>query len=339
MKWIAIFSCLFAGLTAFGGIWAAFKQEKDKATDAADHLKFQKWLLRHPASLVLLGSLLGAGASVWGVLLQENEKRADKVQVSEKEKEVANQNADFERELRSRADAQLLLQRELADKSDENSKSQSKLREKSDKIAEAQVQLRKKSDEIASLNKEIAEAQVKLREKSDEIVSTVTGGNSYCRVILSKPIGNLEAEIILFNVGRFPVYDVIVYIADSIAAKKTLDRKKTFDQMMGKKEQLAANTFSDYLNALSSAIKTISIGTLASEGGQLIGELKLPYPEKASYTIHIIARNGTVVQQIEFLRVNGNWETASRIYFNDKLIKEEVDNRFPRNAIGQVEWE
>ena len=66
--------------------------------------------------------------------------------------------------------------------------------------------------------------------------------------------------------------------------------------------------------------------------------LSLPDTEKQSYNIHIMSRNGSVMQMVRFLKVNGEWRIASKTMRGDDVLEEVIDPDFPRNESGEVQW-
>jgi hypothetical protein len=58
--------------------------------------------------------------------------------------------------------------------------------------------------------------------------------------------------------------------------------------------------------------------------------------------IFISARNGFVDQLLRARRLHGRWIFASKVmrgYKNDEVLLEKIDEGFPRNKQGQVDWQ
>lgn len=66
-----------------------------------------------------------------------------------------------------------------------------------------------------------------------------------------------------------------------------------------------------------------------------------PAGDSAVYAILMESRNGSIVQIIQIRKVRDQWTTASRILtFPDmeKTLFEQVDDNYPRDEFGNVEW-
>jgi hypothetical protein len=256
-----------------------------------------------PGIVILIGAIISALGAWWAYHKQDRDR------------------LQFERDLRQKSDEIASLYQTLA-------KSQRELREKADSQVQIQQELVKKSDEVAQLNREIAQAQRDLRFKSDEIAelnrtiaASVTGGDSFCYIDMSS-YGANEALLMLVHQGRFPLYDISIRIVDL----------QKFD--------LIKNI--PTLEALSSAQVTLRAGNLAPNQSSLLTKLPLPNTDLQAFNIFISARNGFVDQLLRARRLHGRWIFASKVmrgYKNDEVLLEKIDEGFPRNKQGQVDWQ
>lgn len=297
-----------------------------------------------PSVIVFIGvviTVLGALVGGFGALRSSQRQSQRQVELREKADEVA----ESQRELRKRSDEQVEFQRELRKKSDEIAalnqtiaESQKDLREKADVQAQAQTQLRQKSEEIADLNRLIANAQVELRKRSDEVAElnkqiafSVTGGDSYCYVLLPDPVAN-NARIVVIQQGKYPLYDVSIRIVDI----------NKFEEV---KRQFPTLTFDNI--KLSETL--ISAGNLSPGQAIIVNDpVRLLNADKLSFNIFIFARSGRFTEQLRLIKVEGVWKTAMRVEKDNNsdenpnapstLLKEQIDPDFPRNEDGTVNW-
>jgi hypothetical protein len=129
---------------------------------------------------------------------------------------------------------------------------------------------------------------------------------------------------------KYPLYDVTVTIADmeNIHAKQEEIRQKwgTLDDPV----------FESY-KQLESLKETHIIGTFVPPRNVLLGPYPLPdNSDNRGYEIRITARNGFIAQQIHFLKVDGKWVMAEKIFKGPKaeVIQQFFDPQFPRNKWG-----
>lgn len=172
-----------------------------------------------------------------------------------------------------------------------------------------------------------------LREKSDKIAELsaensmfVTGGNSYCYIVFSKPNLNSNSSIImLVTEGKYPLYDVNVRIVDLVKfneINKNL-QNQTFEEII--KSDLIYNA-----------------GNLTPKHALPLGRINLPNEDEANFNIFITARNGSINELLRMKRINGEWFSAIKIYKIDgaeqKLLLEKIDDKYPKNSEGMIDW-
>ena len=66
---------------------------------------------------------------------------------------------------------------------------------------------------------------------------------------------------------------------------------------------------------------------------------KVTISDRVSLGINGTARNGTWFQAIRYRYLDGQWVKASRITKGNKIISESIDDKFPRTASGETEWD
>lgn len=273
-----------------------------------------------PAFWILIGgciAVVGALIAAVGTFWNTNKQEKDKTQ-------AAIQRANYEQESREKSDRIAELnekiaadQRGLRIKADEQLQLQIELREKSDAIAELNRQLAAKSDEIASLNRSIA--------------ASITGGDSYCYMLFTI-VGPNSAQLAVIHQGNYPLYDVSFRIVDLDIFERVLKANPvlTFD-------------------STKSAEVVVPIGNLSPGQARALPHVISFDTDKPRYNIFISARNGMFTQLLRLRKVSGQWRFALQVTksnYSEKspnalpsIIKEQIQEGFPRMQNGQVDWE
>ena len=173
--------------------------------------------------------------------------------------------------------------------------------------------LRVKSDEISELNR--------------RALQTATGGDSFCYFVIG-PFSGSSAVLALDHKGEFPLYDVTAEIVDH-------------DKMT----ELGTGRDKITWTELASARTIINLGNVPpGQSRVLTPDWDFGPGESKSFGVFFAARNGTITQQVELVRVDGEWVSATRVSRDpahgeereELLVK--IHPEFPRNAEGQVDW-
>ncbi|MHC8349197.1 hypothetical protein ACYZT7_07385 [Pseudomonas sp. RT4P38] len=159
----------------------------------------------------------------------------------------------------------------------------------------------------------------RLETQTKELVGHVTGGTSYCYVQVGHPNlqgGNLTRWILKHRGDTpFTMYAVSVSIVDLDSFHKNL--------MLGRKIEQNFN------------IGEFSLGTTEI----LFDRFDLGTGDARSFNVFLYARNGNLTQQVRFRRVNDEWRLATRvIHPQGEIIHTDVEEDFPRDATGDVDW-
>jgi hypothetical protein len=156
----------------------------------------------------------------------------------------------------------------------------------------------------------------------EKTIAHITGGDSFCYVALA----NVSARGALLGVvhqGQYPLYDVSIRIHN-------LDE---FDRLGGPIT----------LEKMARADTVITVGNLGPNQSAMWSKWSLPDADQQRYNIFISARNGFVSQLLRLQRVNGKWQSATKVTRdfdqNQVTLYERIDEDFPRDAAGQVQWE
>lgn len=208
--------------------------------------------------------------------------------------------------------------------SNSQSKVNDTLQEKSTLILTQSVELKSKSDEIDQKNSEILEKTKLLAEKSDEIVDLnkellnySTGGDSYPIAQIIDLDNNTNSGLLAVHNSseEYPLFNLRVRVYD-------LDSKvaRTKENMFGDDKIFD----SDMIPASSSHL----------EGNANLGSNHIK-----NFTIQSSARNGQFVQTLKLRKVEGVWRSAIKITKIDgQLLYEEVDEKYPLDKQGAVDW-
>jgi cell division protein FtsL len=184
--------------------------------------------------------------------------------------------------------------------------------------AEFERELRLKTEEIAELNKNIAE--------------TLTGGNSYCYLLITYPQFRRDvANLTLMHEGKYPLYDVQIKI-DDVEEKIRIMKEEWENGKFGQR------TLADSETVFAQASKVFKIGNFGPNQVMNVTQITLPSVETKGYNIDITARNGYIAQTIRFRNFNGQWKLAEKLVVHGKVFKEEIPIEFPRDRNGNFAW-
>jgi len=173
---------------------------------------------------------------------------------------------------------------------------------------------------------EIQGKNVKIEELNKYILSSITGGNSYCKLTFMF-LDNNDALMMVIPSGEFPLFDVSLRIVD--LEKFEEDTKKNLSLESLSKSQIIRN-----------------IGNVSPKTTVTMGKINLGSGDKKDYNVFISARNGHLQQLIRLRRVDGKWLQANSMKRMEEkngelasvTISEDIPDGFPRNEKGKVDW-
>lgn len=154
-----------------------------------------------------------------------------------------------------------------------------------------------------------------LAEASKEIHNNLTGGDSYCRMVIGNinSTGN-EGYLVFFVEGRYPLSSIQARIVDL----------NTFDA--------GSLNIEDYLKDV------MNIGTL--EPGKAFATTKkfiLDKERGVNLNAFFGANNGFINQLIRMRFVNNTWVTASQISTMDgKILFQEINPNYPEKDVSVI---
>ena len=180
------------------------------------------------------------------------------------------------------------------------------------------------------MSKKIVELALENAKLNNEIANSVTGGDSYCHLMVSVS-SNSIAEFVVLTRGKYPVYDVEIQIHD-------LEEKTRLLMERVEKEQIS-NSFIESMQLMNIASKTKKIGNIHPNVSFPFGTIQLPTnADKKTFDIRIFARNGTVLQSVQFRKVSGQWIWADTVSFNGRFIEKHVPPDFPLDDDSKFIW-
>ena len=205
---------------------------------------------------------------------------------------------------------------------------QNLLQDKADEISKLTSKNNKLSEEISIISKTNTELAIKNSELNEQIANSVTGGDSYGYVFLT-PVANFpnKYEAMFLREGKYPLYDVEIQVKHMQGMLKYYTDKEK-DVSKSKNQTLDLHEFQN-----AGLIKHLRLGNIGMDQSKMLGYINLPSDaEKASYQIHIFARNGNTLQFVEFRKVNGSWKMGHAVYFKDKFVKKGIDKDLPKDG-------
>ena len=200
-----------------------------------------------------------------------------------------------------------------------------------DQITSASLQ--EKTEKIAEISQKNADLASKNSELNQKIANLVTGGDSYGYVMISDPSKSNISDMTLSVRGGHPLYDVEVQVQD-------IQKFNEYVRNEIRKHTTSGSIMSDFYNRIYKTSKIFKIGNMSSNQGRFLGELSLPKnSNRARYHIFIYARNGRVLQHVEFRKIKGKWIRAEKSFFNNKVVEKYIHPDFPKDERSKEFWE
>ncbi len=192
--------------------------------------------------------------------------------------------------------------------------------------------LQQKTEKIAEISEKNTNLAIKNSELNEKIASSITGGDTYCYLLMNASKSN-RIDLILLTEGEYPLYDVEVRIHDLDKRVENLNNWRE----AGKPSDLS---LSDFYSLVNKSAKIIRIGNIGKSQGYPLGTLTLPKnADKARYEIEIMARNGRVLQLVQYRRIDKKWIQAEKVYFRNKIVKKHIDPNFPKDDESKPFWD
>lgn len=184
--------------------------------------------------------------------------------------------------------------------------------------------LHAKTEKIEKLTQDISDA-------NSTIARSITGGDSFCYLhsVAAEGTSNRVVRWIIHH-GEWPLYDVTV---QSVDVNRLHAHTNTYNEA---ELQKWIDDSDDY---------EIFLGNI-NPGSSITNSIDLIVPtdnsDRHEYSVSFKARNGRWHQQIVYYRVDGTIKTSYRVSklseTNTIVLKEHIDDGFPRNADGNPKW-
>jgi len=156
-----------------------------------------------------------------------------------------------------------------------------------------------------------------LEVKTKHLTGFITGGDSMCYLSSVPDSDGRLAPLIVMHVGQYPLYDVSMRLVDL----------GVFDQLMaaGRTDFDKAEVVHGIGDLIPGHVKVVPAMYFMGTG------------DVRKFNVFYTARNGAFVQRLRFRRVDGSWLRATKV---DGLHAhfEEVQDGYPRNEAGEVDW-
>jgi hypothetical protein len=194
-------------------------------------------------------------------------------------------------------------------------------------------QLTKKSEKIERLSEDNIKLNNELSKLNKKIAADLTGGDSYCYFLPSRPSKKSNIiDLMLMHEGDYPLYDISIKIDDVEKMMEILHEEQSAGNL-----PYDSMTLSNAMFAKASTV--IPIGNLGPHQAMQLQGIRIPPDtDKKSYNIYLTARNGSVVQIVRYRRIDNNWKMAIKTTKDGEVIKETIDDDFPRNEKGEIPW-
>jgi hypothetical protein len=160
--------------------------------------------------------------------------------------------------------------------------------------------------------------QAKIQELSEQSQGNITGGNSYCELVLSDFSKN-SAQMTVISHGKFPVYDLNFRIVDA----------DIFQNLMEKK----------VLNLTNMNLINENIGTIPAGAAVFFPRLPIDLTGvKKNLSVFFSARNGGFSQSILMRKKQSIWYGATQISDRDTVLFEKINTGFLNNGKTKIDW-
>ncbi|MFW6114543.1 MAG: hypothetical protein ACOC7K_02270 [bacterium] len=177
---------------------------------------------------------------------------------------------------------------------------------------------------LAEITQRLETVADDLAQNTQQLLANVLGGDSYCYV--SVPQIDQEKNIawlLLVNGGDYPLYDVSIRLVD-------LD---LFEGIM-------RNSAGMRIEDMQKVERNIAFGNITPNTASHLCQLFLGDRQSSRYNIFFEARNGFFTQLLRLKKVKGLWHSAYKVLTisGETVLDERVDEGFPRNNDGEVDW-
>lgn len=178
----------------------------------------------------------------------------------------------------------------------------------------------KVEDSFGAMEVRFKELLDKVESKTEEMIGHISGGNSFPWLQIGMINSSNQGVLMAIHQGNHPLYNVTARIVD-------LQR---FDQI---KSNISLVTF-------GYADTNLNIGNMIPSHASMVQKWKIESEPEQSYNIFFTARNGSFTQLMRLKKINGVWASATKVTNrNNEILHEQIDEKYPTGADGNVIWE
>lgn len=195
--------------------------------------------------------------------------------------------------------------------------------------------LQSKTEEIAKLSKENAELAKTNANLNKKIADFLTGGDSYCYVVMEVDKSSGWAHLYLKHIGDYPIRQIEIQSVDQNRLKNNY-QERLYKLPIGgnKKDYGNARREVDLKNMLNElrqkATKVYKLPILTPSVSYELDSFKLPSDKfEYNYRIRIFSINGIYDQELKYRKIDGNWKFSLRVKKGYTVLEESLHPAIP----------
>jgi hypothetical protein len=197
--------------------------------------------------------------------------------------------------------------------------------------------LQSKTEEIAKLSKENAELAKTNANLNKKIADFLTGGDSYCYVVMEVDKSSGWAHLYLKHIGDYPIRQIEIQLVDQNKLKNNYqERLYKLPIAIGGDKKDYGNTrrevdLTNMLNELQQkATKVYKLPILTPSVSYELDSFKLPSDKfEYNYRIRIFSINGIYDQELKYRKIDGNWRFSLRVKKGYTILEESLHPAIP----------
>ena len=160
-----------------------------------------------------------------------------------------------------------------------------------------------------------------LRLRSEETLNQLTGGDGFAEVNVSNlSLGNNIAWLIIKNPSNYPLYDISLVIVDNEMMRDLKNKGVSMQESFFK------------------SLRNLGPFNIGPSQVQLIKNWRVNSKDKLNYAINATARNGSWFQSLRYKYNGKKWVEASQVKKDNKIVLENIDMEYPKDADGKPIW-
>jgi hypothetical protein len=172
---------------------------------------------------------------------------------------------------------------------------------------------------LASIEASVKQTLAELEVKTTDLIAHTTGGDSACYLSFMPTSQGRLTNVAIVHIGAHPLYEVNARMVDVDAFEAIKDNFTLENIQKTERRWPFGNLTPGHASVLS---VNISLGNVVSK----------------KFNIFFTARNGSFTQLLRFQKLDGVWTMATKVCREDLTLYERVDDAFPRNESGTVDW-